>query len=373
MATGPAQGDGESIGDAARSATDPMRIGARAAVGVIAVTVAALALWRLRSLVVLLLLAITFAAAVRPGVAALRHRRVPESLATFVFLVLGIGVFVLFFWLALPPAVHQLHEALTSPRYTTHGHSKGFEHDVLAWVNRHLRKLPSGSAVLHPLATYGRKGTEAVVGVLFTLAATWYFISERDQVLDGLVRLSPERKRERARETYLAIDDRLGAYTRLRFLMIVAIGAVLALGFFLVGLHYWLLLGGLVSILEIIPVVGPLIGALLVVAVGLSQSLHITLLALAVVVVVRQIQDYVINPHVMGGSVGLSPLVTLITVSAVGILFGPLAVVLAIPATSAVATLIDVLVLEHEPPARSQRRGFRLRRRASNGSSNESG
>jgi predicted PurR-regulated permease PerM len=52
----------------------------------------------------------------------------------------------------------------------------------------------------------------------------------------------------------------------------------------------------------------------------------------------------------MGRSVGLSPMVTLVSVSVVGLLFGGFAVILAIPVTSAVATLIDVLVLDHEPP-----------------------
>ena len=55
----------------------------------------------------------------------------------------------------------------------------------------------------------------------------------------------------------------------------------------------------------------------------------------------------------MGQSVGLSPLVTLVSVSVVGILFGAFAVILAIPVTSAVATLIDVFVLDHEPPTGS--------------------
>jgi predicted PurR-regulated permease PerM len=128
-------------------------------------------------------------------------RRIPEPLAILLLFVLGLGVFVLFFWLALPPALRQLHEALTSPRYTVHGHSKGFEHNLVSWVNQQLQHLPSGSAVIHPIATYGKKGTEAVVGVLFTLAATWYFISERDDVINALVMLSPEHKRERACET----------------------------------------------------------------------------------------------------------------------------------------------------------------------------
>jgi predicted PurR-regulated permease PerM len=47
----------------------------------------------------------------------------------------------------------------------------------------------------------------------------------------------------------------------------------------------------------------------------------------------------------------VSPLVTLVSVSVVGLLFGGFAVILAIPVTSPVATLIDVLVLDHEPPA----------------------
>jgi predicted PurR-regulated permease PerM len=339
------------------------RSGARVAVGVIGVAVLTLALWRLRTLVILLLLAVTFAAALRPGVEALRRRRIPESVAIFLLFVLGISVFVAFFWLALPPALRQLNHALNSPRYTLHGHGHGFEHTVISWVNRKLRHLPSGSAVIHPIATYGKKGTEAVVGVLFTLAATWYLITERDAVIDALVRLAPEHRRGRARETYLAIDQRLGAYTRLKFLMMFATAAVLAVAFYLIGLHYWLLLAGLVAVLEIIPVVGPLVGSILVFAVGLTQSVHEGVLALVVVVVLREVQTYVINPHIMGHSVGLSPLVTLITVSATGILFGPLAVVLAIPATSAAATLVDVFVLEHEPPLQITRRRPTLRRR----------
>jgi predicted PurR-regulated permease PerM len=175
-------------------------------------------------------------------------------------------------------------------------------------------------------------------------------VSERDPMIELLSRIAPAGSRDKARETYLEIDRRLGAYTRLRFVMIIAVGAVLSLGFYLVGLNYWLLVGTFVGIVEIVPVVGPLIGALLVVAVGLPQSLHVTGLALLVLVGVREFQSYVVNPHVMGHSVGLSPLVTLVSVAVVGILFGGFAVILAVPFTSAVATVIDVIVLGHDPP-----------------------
>ena len=149
-----------------------------------------------------------------------------------------------------------------------------------------------------------------------------------------------------------------------------AFALVLAAGFYIVGLHYWLLLGGAVSVLEIIPVIGPLAGAILVLAVGLPQSVHVALLGLLVLVAVREFQSYVINPHLMGRSVGLSPMVTLVSVSVVGLIFGPFAVVLAVPVTSAVATLIDVFVLDHDPPPppppKGQRRLSGRRRPAAN-------
>ena len=335
------------------SGGDVARTAAKATAAGIVVVAIAFGLWKVRSIIILLLLALTFAAAIRPGVEWLTRRRVPEPLAILVFFVGVLGTLGLFFWLAVPPALHELEHALSQPG--SNGipvrDSTGIRHDVLVWVNRQLHELPHGSNLLHPIASYGRNATTAVVAVLFTLAATWYWISERDRMIGLLSALAPQSKREKARQTYLLIDRRLGSYTRLKFLMVVLVGAVLAVGFYLIGLHYSLLLGGFVGLVEIVPVVGPLIGAILVVAVGLSQSVHVAALSLLLVVVVREFQSYVVNPRLMGKSVGLSPLVTLVSVSVVGLLFGGFAVILAIPVTSAVATLIDVLVLDHEPPA----------------------
>jgi predicted PurR-regulated permease PerM len=335
-----------------RSDRDVVRLVAKATAGVVLVLAVTAGLWQVRTMIVLLLLALTFAAAIRPGVEWLHQRHVPQALAILCFFV-GIGaIVVLFFWLALPPLVHQITEALNQ-----HGtgdaavrNSTGIRHDVLVWLNQHLKRIPSGSELVHPVATYGHKATNVIVAVFFTTAATWYWVAERDVVIRMLTALAPEAKRERARNTYLAIDHRLGVYTRVKFLMVFVIGAVLSVGFYAVGLNYWLLLGGAASLLEIVPVIGPLISAILVVAVGLPQSLHVAVLGLLVLVAVREFQSYVINPHVAGHTVGFSPLVTLVTVSAVGLIFGGFAVILAIPVTSAVATLIDVFVLDHEPP-----------------------
>ena len=332
---------------------------AKATAAALAVAALAFGLWKVRAVIILLLLALTFAAAIRPGVEWLRRRHVPEAIAILLFFVLAGGAIGLFVWLAVPPAVHQIgHAVLGNPP----SGSTGARERVLVWLQHHLNQLPTGAQLVHPIATYGHKATDAVVAIFFTLAATWYLISEHDSMIKLLTALAPESKRDEARETYLEIDRRLGAYTRLRFLMIFAVGTVLSAGFYVIGLDYWLLVGAFVGVAEIVPMIGPLFGAILVLAVGLPQSLHVAALALLWLYVVRLFQDYVVNPHLALRTVGLSPLVTLVSVAVVGMLFGGLAVILAVPVTAAVATLIDVLVLGHQPPAAEPRRSLRIRR-----------
>jgi len=331
---------------------DVVRLAAKATAAAIAVGVLGVAVWQVRAVVILLLLSLTFAAAIRPGVEWLEQHRLPRPAAILAFFLAVGAVAVLFFWAAVPPALHQITRALQNQTGNGQGlhASSGIQHDVLTWVDKYLHRFPSGGDVLHPVAAYGHRATSAIVAVFFTLAATWYWVSERDRMIDLLVHVAPTSKREKARQTFLAIDARLGAYTRLKFLMIFAVGAALSAGFYIVGLKYWLLAGGFVSLVEIVPVIGPLVGAIFVVAIALPQSLHVAALSLLVLVAVREFQSYVVNPHVMGHSVGLSPLVTLVSVSVVSILFGGFAVILAVPFTSAVATLIDVFVLDHDPP-----------------------
>ncbi len=331
---------------------------AKATAAALAVVALAFGIWQVRTVLILLLLALTLAAAIRPGVEWLGRHRVPESVAILLHFLVAGGMVALFVWLAVPPALHQIGHAIGTPP----ADATGVRAHALTWLQQHLHNLPTGTQLLHPVATYGQKAGTAVVAIFFTIAATWYCVSERDAIIKLLTALAPEAKRDKARETYLALDSRLGAYTRLRLMLVFAIGAVLSAGFFVIGLKYWLLVGALVGLIEIVPVIGPVFGSLLVVAVGLPQSLHVAALSLLWLVVVREFQNYAVNPHI-GKTVGLSPLVTLLSVSIVGVLFGGLAVILAVPFTSAVATIVDVLVLGHEPPAaREPRRSVALRR-----------
>src|SRR6476619_8537444 len=128
---------------ASASGADVARTAAKATAAGVAVVAIAFGLWKVRSIIILLLLALTFAAAIRPGVEWLTRRRVPESVAILVFFVGTLGVLGLFFWLAVPPALHQLGHALNQPDASgvaAQG-STGIRHDALAYVNRQLHQL----------------------------------------------------------------------------------------------------------------------------------------------------------------------------------------------------------------------------------------
>ena len=64
---------------------------------------------------------------------------------------------------------------------------------------------------------------------------------------------------------------------------------------------------------------------------------------------VRLLEDYLIVPRVLGHSVGLSPLIVLVSVTLVAVVFGGFAVILAVPLASVLATLIDVVVRDKDP------------------------
>ena len=103
------------------------------------------------------------------------------------------------------------------------------------------------------------------------------------------------------------------------------------------------------GVVEIVPVIGPLLAGALAVGVGLTESWQLALTAGVVVLAVRLLEDYLVIPKVLGDAVGLSPLLVLVSVTATALLFGGFAVLLAIPLAAVLATLVSVVVLEKDP------------------------
>ena len=227
--------------------------------------------------------------------------------------------------------------------------STGLQHDLLVGVQRRLEDLPSGTEFVDPALEIGVKGFEVAIGIFFVLASAAYWIFERDRAVDLVASLLPRPRRKIVRDTWTLIDLKLGAYVRGQLILIVLVGVVLSLIFWAIGLPYWILIGAFAGIVEIIPVIGPLAAGALAVGAGLTVSWQVALGAGLAVLVVRLLEDYLVIPRVLGEAVGLSPLVVLFSITAVALIFGEFAVLLAIPIAAVVSTLVDVVVRGKDP------------------------
>jgi predicted PurR-regulated permease PerM len=151
------------------------------------------------------------------------------------------------------------------------------------------------------------------------------------------------------RDTWTLIDLRLGAFVRGQVLLILGVGIALSLLFWAIGEPYWILVGSFAGLVEVIPVIGPLIAGALAVVVGFTASVHVAVLAAVCVLAIRLTEDYLVMPKVLGEAVGLSPLLVLVSVTAVGILFSGWAVLFAVPIAAVAVTLFDVVLRDVDP------------------------
>jgi predicted PurR-regulated permease PerM len=327
-----------------------------AAVVFVTVVALALALWQMRLLVALLFLALVVAAAMRPGVDALLRRHVPRAIGVALHYLAFAGVFALLLWLVVPRALDQVARALggnvpTSQEELQNATERttGITHTVLLHVQNWLEDLPGPGGLVDPALHWTQLGLKIGFGIFFTLAAAAYWIFERDRVIALVATLLPTKRRSLVIDTWQLIDLRLGAYVRGQLLLIAFVGAVLSVAFWAIGLPYWLLLGVYAGIVEIIPIVGPLIAGAAAVGVGLTVSWQHGLAAGLIILAVRLLEDYFVIPRVLGHAVGLSPLFVLVSVAGTALLFGEATILLAIPLAAVIATLFDVLVLHRDP------------------------
>jgi predicted PurR-regulated permease PerM len=332
------------------------RKAATATLVAVAIVVLALAVWKLRLVIALFFLGIVIASAMRPSVEWLHRRaRVPRGIGVVIHYLGFLAAVALFLYLVVPAAITQIDHAIgqvpstQSQLHHAAVHSHGIRHEILTALDKRLRQLPSGGGLLHPAITVTKTLFEILVGILFMFAVGAYWIFERDGTIALVQSMLPRDHRRVTRDTWVLIDMKLGAFVRGQFLLVLIVATLLSLAFWADGEPYWLLIGAFAGIVELIPIIGPLAVGAVAVGVGLTAGWMVAIGAGIAVLVLRQLEDYVIAPRVMGHAVGLSPLVALVSVIGIGVLLGPVYVLIAIPIAAIIATLVDVVVRGRDP------------------------
>jgi predicted PurR-regulated permease PerM len=210
------------------------------------------------------------------------------------------------------------------------------------------------SSALH----YGELVIARLLDILLVIIVSFYFIVDGHKLGAYMLKFIPAESRPAA--GYLAgrIHTVLGAYIRGQLFLIALMSVITYLALrFLFGLHYALPIAIATGFLEVLPFIGPAAAAALAAGVALAQGGPTMAIGILVLyLILREAEDQLVMPFVVGRAVDLHPLVPIFAVLAGGAIAGVLGVLLAVPTAAAIKVILDLLYPSTPERAISQAR-----------------
>jgi predicted PurR-regulated permease PerM len=331
---------------------------------VAAVTAAFWLLFRFHAVVLLALAAIIIGTAIRPAVNWLAQRGIPKPAGILAIFGLTLAILGVLLWLSVPVLADQSAGVMQNLEV---GYAM-----FLDWLaempnillQRLSRGLPRALSLFDagppPVTTEGAEPAAApfwaplatamrgllVVAVVLILAFFWTLEGER--LKQASLLLIPNQRRVEAREWLQEIELKVGRYVLGQGALCLIIGVMAFVAYSLIGLPNVLLLAIFAGLMEAIPVVGPVLGAVPALVIALSVSPLTALWVLLATVIIQQLENSLLVPRIMTRAVGVNPLVTLLALLAFGSLFGLLGALIALPLAAVIQLIVDRTVLARE-------------------------
>ncbi|HET9454041.1 MAG TPA: AI-2E family transporter [Gemmatimonadaceae bacterium] len=292
-----------------------------------------------------LVIAIAIAEAIRPLVDRM-ERRVPRSFAIFLVYLVVVGTFGVLAWIVVPVLITQGQELLLRApelmrRLEAMGRVKGMAMDggisgALASMSERL-----GGLVLRlPLQVF-----EVVLNIVVVFFLSMYWLIGSDALERFTLSLLPTTRHDATRDVLHEAGQAMGGYVRGAAINAVAMGVLAYVALSLLGVNYALALGIITLLAEPIPIIGPVLAAVPVVAVALLESPRLALLALGLYVILQQLESQLLTPNIMRSQTDMPQTVVLFAVMAGAAVGGLLGVLVAVPLAAALRVLaLRVLV-----------------------------
>jgi len=260
--------------------------------------------------------------------------------------------------------------------------SLGFD-DVRIWTYEEVVDYVSSpdnrdlivSVVLERAGTVTAGIFEFILAFLLGPAIAFYLLIDLPSVQQRALALLPEDNRGEAAHVGNQLNTAVGGFLRGQVLVALIVGVMLSFGYWLIGLDFWLLIGMVGGVLNIVPFLGPWVGGALGVIVAFATADPVTAFwAVVVAVIVQQIDNNFVSPTVLRATVRLHPAMTLIVLVVGGAVAGIWGVIVAVPLAASVKILLghwwrtrvlgqtweeasEALIEEHEPPRRRRLTG----------------
>ncbi len=303
---------------------------------------------------VALFVGVLLASAVQPVVARL-ERRMPRTRAALLVHTAIVLLAIAFTVVVLPLIVDQVRELWSSlPDLYASLHRK-MVWSPSASLRRLAAALPpriapgAGGASLDSLefllAGLGQLSSALLVSAgIIALSYAWSVGGER--TVRALLMLLPLDKRTDAAELVDAATDKLAAFVRGQLVLCAAVGALAFVAYAIIGLPHAAALAMMAGVLEAVPMIGPILGAIPAALVGFTVDPAMALWVGVATIVIQVAENYILVPRIMDRSVGVNPLVTILAITAFSALLGVAGALLAIPLAALAQLLLERFLLD---------------------------
>lgn len=283
------------------------------------------------------------------------------------------GVVAGVLYLTIPPLFHEAEElARTFPelyersRATIESWSHEITERIPEEVRAQLEEAVSGGGDVLADAARGivertisgvSNAVTLVIGLAVVPFFLFYVLKDREKVVGGLYTMLPPSGRMHTRNVVLLINEVVGSYVRAQLLSATIVGLLVFVGLTILGIEFAATLGLVAGLFGLIPIIGPLLGAVPGLLVTLASSPQQIVWVGLVYVVVQLIENNLIAPRIQGSAVRLNPAIIMATLVLASEIAGLWGVIVAVPL---VAAARDVFVYfynvwgadaDDEPPA----------------------
>jgi predicted PurR-regulated permease PerM len=201
----------------------------------------------------------------------------------------------------------------------------------------------AGTSVVSRMAGLGFTVVGGLTDCLLVIVAGIYLAADPDVYRRGLAKLFPPTQHGRIEDALDATGTALRLWFGGQLLSMSLVGAVYGLAFWFIGLPSPLALGVMAGVLDFIPYLGPILGAIPALILASTVDTTTVLWTLAAVVIIQQLEGNVLMPVIQRRAVELPPALGLFAIVVFGLLFGFIGVFLAVPLTVAIMVLVKKL------------------------------
>ena len=187
---------------------------------------------------------------------------------------------------------------------------------------------------------------DVVVNVLIVLMTAVYFAFDPKSYKEGIIKLIPKKREERAREILAVIHHTLKNFLFGISGSMTVNGTLTFLGLWFLGVPFAIPLGIIAGLMSFIPNIGPLIAASPAVLIALSQSPSQALYVLILYLAVQNLDGFVITPLIQQRAVEIPPVLIIASQLLLAVIFGFLGLLLAVPLVAAVFIIVKMIYVE---------------------------